>query len=321
VTAMHRIDAPPQLEVSYVLPLRAAEPRNDLTGYLRWLSNHVDVIVVDGSDRDVFDVHASWWSEWLMHVPVEPERRTAMGKVGGVLTGLGLARHRAVVVADDDVRYSLPALIRMEQLLRDAEVVRPQNVFSDWSWHTWWDTGRTLLARIAGGDWPGTLGLQREALGPEGYAGDVMFENLELVRTVQARGGREHVALDVVVPRQPPTVRQFTEQRVRQAYDEFARPARLVLALAVLPAIIIGRRRAVFAIGALSVVLAEIGRRRAGGAGHYPAVTTLAAPCWVAERAVTSWVAVVSRLLFGGVRYHGQVLARAATPPRGIDRR
>ena len=33
-----------------------------------------------------------------------------------------------------------------------------------------------------------------------GYDGDVLFENLELIRTVRARGGEEAVALDLSEP-------------------------------------------------------------------------------------------------------------------------
>ena len=133
--------------LSYVLPLRSSEPRAELTGYLTWLAERADVVVVDGSAEDVFDVHHQWWSPLVRHVPVDPARRTAMGKVGGVLTGLDHASSPLVIVADDDVRYSDEALAEIEQRLVAADVVRPQNVFSRWPWHAWWDTGRTLIAR------------------------------------------------------------------------------------------------------------------------------------------------------------------------------
>jgi hypothetical protein len=308
--------------LSYVLPLRSATPRPELTDYLHWLSERCDVVVVDGSPSQVFDLHDQWWSPVVRHVPVDPARRTVMGKVGGVLTGLDHARCPLVVFADDDVRWPAEALADVERRLAAADVVRPQNVFTSWPWHAWWDTGRTLIARATGGDWPGTIAVRRDVLlGTGGYAGDVMFENLELVRTVQAAGGRELVALDLVVPRDPPSSGHFLRQRVRQAYDELARPGRLAAELAVLPVVVLGGRRAIAALAVASVVLAEVGRRRAGGRAHYPAATVLAAPVWVAERAVTSWLAVAARVLRGGVRYGDVRLARAASSPRELRAR
>lgn len=308
--------------ISYVLPLRSSVPRRDLSDYLAWLSARADVTVVDGSPPEVFATHAAWWGAAVRHVPVDPARRTAMGKVGGVLTGLDHARHDRVIIADDDVRYTDEALARMAELLDDAEVVRPQNVFSEWPWHAWWDTGRTLLARLVGGDWPGTLGVRRATLVRSGgYAGDVLFENLELVRTVQALGGREVVALDLVVPRVPPSSRHFVSQRVRQAYDELARPARLAVSLSIAPLVALFGRRALVPIVGFALVGAELGRRREGGRAHYPAAAVFAAPFWVAERAVTSWLAVASRILCGGVRYGDARLVRAATSRRVLRER
>ena len=69
-----------------------------------------------------------------------------------------------------------------------------------------------------------------------GYDGDVLFENLELVRTITAAGGAEAVPLGLYVRRMPPTTSHYWSQRVRQAYDEFARPVRLVVWLSVAPA-------------------------------------------------------------------------------------
>ena len=171
----------------------------ELTPYLRRLGRLVDdVVVVDGSAPDVYARHAAAWAGLVRHV--RPEDETPMGKVGGVLTGVRHARHEYVVIADDDVRYDGAALRRVVTLLDEAEVVRPQNVFRPRPWHARWDTGRTLLNRLTGGDWPGTLAVRRSALAATGgYRGDVLFENLELVRTVRAAGGREAVPLDLFV--------------------------------------------------------------------------------------------------------------------------
>ena len=320
------LTAVPLLQASYVLPLRASAPQDaDLTPYLRRLGRLVDdVVVVDGSPPDVFARHAAAWTGLGRHLP--PEAETPMGKVGGVLTGLRHARHERVVIADDDVRYDEPALRRAVALLAEAEVVRPQNVFRPRPWHARWDTGRTLLNRLLGGDWPGTLAVRRSALeATGGYRGDVLFENLELVRTVRAAGGREAVPLDLFVERRPPTTRHFLSQRVRQAYDEWARPGRFGAQLAVLPlaaaAAARGRWRTLGA-GALAVVAAaEAGRQRGGGRQAFAPTAALWAPLWVAERAVTSWLALGTRLVLGGVPYSDGRLREAATPLGVLRRR
>ncbi|MFN8028648.1 MAG: glycosyltransferase [Acidimicrobiia bacterium] len=309
--------------ISYVLPLRAGAPRPELVPYLEWLVDHVDdVLVVDGSVPPVFAAHAAMFPAGLRHLAVDEPRVTPMGKVGGVLTGVAHARHDAVVIADDDVRHDDRSLRTVVGHLGEADVVRPQNYFTELPWHAWWDTGRTLLNRVTGGDWPGTLAVRRTALERTGgYAGDVLFENLELVRTLRAAGGREYVAFGCFVARTPPTSRHFAGQRVRQAADELARPARLLAELALLPAMVVGGRRALLVTIAASMIVAEAGRRRAGGRDVFPWATTLAAPCWLLERAVTVWLAVGARAREGGVRYGDTLLPHAATPMRVLRAR
>ena len=131
--------------------------------------------------------------------------------------------------------------------------------------------------------------------------------------------------LDLYVRRLPPTAAHFRSQRVRQAYDDFALPARMALWLALAPAatVLLARRQAAPMLGAaaLSVSLAELGRRRAGGRGRFPASASLFAPLWLAERALTSWLAVWSRLARGGVRYGDMVIERAGSSPAELRRR
>ena len=302
------------LPLSYVVPVRSATVDSDLMAYLRELAHEVDdVIVVDGSEEQVFDAHRGQLPATVRHLP--PAQRTRMGKVGGVLTGLQVAQHDVVVIADDDVRWDRRLLERAWAGLADVDVARPQNVFSPSPWHARWDTGRILLNRATSGDWPGTLLVRRTAL-PHGYAGDALFENLELVRTVRAAGGRERLLLDVVVPRRPPTTAQFWEQRVRQAYDEWARPWRLGLQLVLLPLALLRPRRAI-AFAAVAVSLGELGRRRAGGTMHWGPTAALWTVPWSAERAVTSWLAVLARVQ-GGVRYQDHRLPLAAHSQRAI---
>ena len=311
---------------TYLLPIRkpAPEDLSELGAYLEGLSMCMEVIVVDGSSRDLFEAHAALWPACI-HVAPEPAMRTANGKVWGVLTGMALASHDKVIIADEDVRYDLVALARTLALLDEAEVVRPQNYFDPTPWHAQWDTARTLLNRAFDGDWPGTLAVRRSVLAAaNGYDGDTLFENLELVRTVEASGGRQLAPLDLFVARRPSSFRHFLSQRVRQAYDEFARPQRLALQLSLLPAALLCLRLRpglLLPAAIASVLLAEYGRVRGGGHRVFSFVASLMAPLWLSERALCSWLAVVSRLRYGGVRYHGGIVTRAATSPRELKAR
>jgi hypothetical protein len=248
-----------------------------------------------------------------------------MGKVDGVMTGIVLASNESIVIADDDVRYGTTDLERIEALLAEADLVWPQNYFDPLPWHARWDTARTLINRAVRYDYPGTLGIRRSAvLAAGGYDGDVMFENLELRRTIEAAGGTVSTPLDLFVRRRPPTTRHFWSQRVRQAYDDLALPVRLGTFLAIIPAsagvVAAGRPVAIAAAAIGSMMLAEVGRRRAHGRRVFPATAALWAPAWVAERSITSWLALAARSR-GGVRYGGGRIRAAANSRRMLRRR
>jgi hypothetical protein len=311
-------------DVEYVIPLRWSDDdaADEFTHYLEVLSTLVPVTVVDGSNPALFARHRERWAAYCRHIEPEPWPGRN-GKVGGVVTGVGAARHERIVIADDDVRYDALALGRLRRLLDRAELVRPQNVFGPAPWHARWDTGRILLNRALGADYPGTFGLRRSFfLGMGGYDGDVLFENLELIRTIRAAGGRELAAPQLYVRRVPPTARHFWSQRVRQAYDDFAQPLRLVAELAVLPLVVVllvtGRLRLWQPVAVIA--LAEIGRRRARGADRFPRTSSLWSLVWLAERSVCIWLALASRAR-GGVRYAGSRLPVAAHSVRSLSRR
>ncbi|MDQ3642061.1 MAG: glycosyltransferase family 2 protein [Actinomycetota bacterium] len=315
------------LQATYVLPLRWGEdgPFDDLTAYLEMLARRLEVIVVDGSPPERFAEHHRAWGSFATHLPPDPRFRYLNGKVNGVLTGIECAAHEAVVVADDDVRYGWEELDRVVAALGHADVVRPQNYFSPLPWHARWDTARILLNRAVGGDFPGTLGVRRSTLlDAGGYDGDVLWENLELMRTVEAAGGVVLNDPGCLVRRLPPTARHFAGQRVRQAYDEWARPARMAVNLAILPAAVLlaaRRRHGVLAVAtAATVVTAEVGRRRERAARRFPASSSLLAPAWLAERAVCAWLALARRVT-GGCPYAGVRFVRAATPLRHLRAR
>ena len=317
-----------EVRATYVLPICWSDDRSldELTDYLRALPVWVELIVVDGSARPLFERHSDAWAPLGRHLRPDQGLETPMGKVGGVLTGVREASHEAVVIADDDVRYSERSLIRAVQMLELADCVRPQNYFDPVPWHALWDTARTLLNRSVGADFPGTLAVRRSSLlRAGGYDGDVIFENLELIRTIRAAGGSVLSLPDLYVARRPPSAKHFLSQRIRQAYDDFAIPLRMGAWLAVVPGIcaaVIRRRwRAPAATAACLIAAAEIGRRRAGGREVFPAAAPLFTPLWVLERGICSWFALRERLVRGGIRYGGGVIPRAASSKASLRRR
>lgn len=315
------------MSLNYLLPIKSDSSRDigELAGYLNDLSDATQVIVVDGSPPEVFDAHRALLKPAVTHVRPAEDVRFRNGKVNGVVTGFRLCGSDKVVIADDDVRYEPAQLHRLELALDTADLVRPQNYFRPLPWHARWDTARSLLNRaVIGTDFPGTLAVRlNPQLRSAGYDGDVLFENLELIRTVRAAGGRERLMPDLYVRRLPPSTGHFVRQRVRQAYDSFAQPGRMILELALLPAFVLLGRRPAW-LGALlgaAVGLAEVGRRRGRGQAVFPPQAVWFTPAWLAERSICSWLALANRVLFGGVRYSGGRIWRAAHSVAELRRR
>jgi hypothetical protein len=324
-------------EAGYVLPLRWSEPGpiEELAAYLHSLGESgpvTEVVVVDGSPPPLFESHAEALHGVATHLAPHGDLSFPMGKVNGVITGVRECSCERVVIADDDVRYEPAALARTLALLAEADLVRPQNYFAELPWHARWDTARSLLNRVFTGDpdfpvgdFPGTLAVRRASFLRSGaYDGRALFENLELMRTIAAAGGTVVTPLDLYVARRAPSTSHFLSQRIRQAYDDFAIPARIGAFLAIGPGAIEllrrGRGRHLL-LGALATIgLAELGRRRANGAERFPLSGALLAPVWVSERSLCAWLALGSKLR-GGVRYGDRRLPHSAGSVRRLRRR
>jgi len=308
------------MRITYVLPIKwnAGQDVAELTAYLASISNHVELLIVDGSNASNFEQHHVAWSGFGKHVAPASRFKYVNGKVNGVMTGLHLAQHNLVIIADDDVRYTVAQLGIMAGLLQDVQLVVPQNYFSPNPWHAQWDTARTLLNRAIHHDYPGTLAVQRDFFnGLGGYDGDVLFENLELMRTIQAGDGKVLYKPDLYVERLPPSAKHFWSQRVRQAYDDYAQPLKLAFFILLMPALVGAALVSPLlpaGLLALSIPVAEAGRRIHKGSKYFPWASSLYAPFWLLERGVCTWLALFSKLRNGGVRYNGSVIRTAANP-------
>ena len=315
--------------VSYILPVRSKVTVSaEFSEYVNWLSDHTEVIVVDGSADRLYRSLAERLVSNVRHIRPDPDLSALKnGKVRGVISGLRRATNEHIIIADDDVRYTAAGIRHVASALTRADVIRPQNYFRSPPWHAVVDTARTLINRVSGGDWPGTIAVRRSMLPlPGGYDGDVLFENLELVRTVEAAGGESLLLRDLFVERLPPRTVHFWSQRVRQAYDEFARPWRMIAALLVLPMTLMMTvtRNWLWlfvATGVVPIALAEWGRRVDGGTWVFPFAASLCAPIWVMERGICAWLALAARMFWGGVPYHGTILTKAANSHKQLAAR
>jgi len=308
------------MRISYILPIKWNTDKglDELSEYLCSIAAHVDLIIVDGSSMEAFNKHKFLWANYGRHLAPDSAYDFINGKVNGVLTGLQLAQYQQVVIADDDVRYELDQLQHMESLLETAHLVVPQNYFTATLWHAQWDTSRTLLNRLFYHDYPGTLAVQRDFINQlGGYDGDVMFENLELIRTVQAAGGTIMYCDAFFVKRLPPAAQHFWSQRVRQAFDDNAQPFRLAFFFMLLPVLFASTFIAwfmPFCLLMMAVVFAEIGRRKRNGQQVFALACSFYAPLWILERGICTWLALYQRLLHGGISYNGRIIRVAANP-------
>ena len=316
------------LDATYILPLKWQDTHGtqEMTRYLTWLSTQLEVIVVDGSPLEVYDHHEGRWASLVKHIRPDPDLNFINGKVDGVTTGIRAAGTDRTIVADDDIRFDAGGLERVTALLDASELVIVQSFFDPAPWHARWDLARILLNRSVGVHYPAAMGLRRSTfLRAGGYDGDVLFENLELIRTMRFAGARVSAPSDLFVRHLPPERGAFLSQRVRQAYDDLTLPPRMALWLSLAPltvwAFARGRGAYVGTAALASIGAAEVGRRRGGGARVYPAGSVLFAPLWLVERALCSWIALWFRVVKGGVPYRGGVLRTAATPPRRLRAR
>jgi hypothetical protein len=315
-----------QKRCTYLLPIRrpafcAAEART-LANYFQILDeNGCDVLVIDGSPEPVFRSHAQCWADVCRHAPVDRRFGYLNDKVNGIHTGLDLAAHQKIVLADDDIRY-VPAQIHEAcERLETHEVVRPQNFLRPLPWWAAMEASRMLINRavLRTADYPGTCAFRRAAVKRAGhYDGDVLFDNEEMIRHFAAQGLTIDYANNLFVRKNAPRFRKWLEQRPRQAYEDFPLRAKTALFASILPIaiclqLVSGTRLTAAYLAAIAIAgvgFAARGRSKGDARKFFPAFVILFAPFWILERALSTYWAFGWRVLRGGYPFGGRLLRK-----------
>lgn len=311
---------------TYLLPIRRVRAGSieaeAFAEYFRSLAAAgCEVLVVDGSPREVFDAHAQAWAGACRHVAVDPKYKYLNGKVNGVHTGVDLASCERIVLADDDIRYTAADIARACALLDRHEMVRPQNYLAPLPWWARTESARMLINRgtLRAGDYPGTCAFRRSTCLRVGhYDGDVLFDNEEIVRHFALSGADVLCATDFFVLKRPPTFAKWMEQRPRQAYEDFVMWGKTALFASLIPAALAlwllrgGAAALVFAAAVClaSLVVALRGLLRDRAYQYFPARTALYAPLWVLERALSVYWAFYWRVRYGGYPFGAALLSK-----------
>lgn len=279
------------------------------TSELRELANYFsdlsvagcEVIVLDPSPRLQFELNARVLRWVGQHFAVRAEDR-GHGGVDLLRAGSVYASCEKVIVATEDVRYTVEAIGQVCDLLDVNEVVEPQDYLEPMPWWGGIDAGRMLLHRgiEPQPDHGATFGFRRSAV----RALRALAPSAESqTRRLAAIGAEVHGAADVFVRREPSALSEWWSARPREAGEDFALPMKTMFFFSLLPMLLLlsvlgGAALAGGYAGMLafaSVALAV--RGRAGTAArHFPLRACLFAPLWVLERSVSVYWALVRKL-------------------------
>lgn len=279
-----------------------------------------EVLVVDGSPPEVFAAHAKEWENVCRHETVDPQYKYLNGKVNGIHTGVALAAHDRIILADDDIRYAPDDVRRMADLLEKYDLVRPQNYFSPLPVWARTEAARMLINRafIREGDYSGTLGVTRNAMLRVGhYDGDVLFDNEEIVRHFKLKGANICYARDFFLLKLPPTFEKWIEQRPRQAYEDFVMRAKTLFFAAVPILLALTFLKSgwfltlVFAgLIAVGAIISAARGLNDGAAKFIPPRVIFYAPLWIAERCVSTYWAFYWYFRHGGYPFGDKVVSK-----------
>jgi hypothetical protein len=226
-----------------------------------------------------------------------------MGLLDHVRAAANVAACEKVIVASEDVRYTVDAIGRLCNLLDAHEVVEPQDYLEPLPWWGSIDAGRILLHRgiEPQPDHGATFGFRRGAMRIMRLFGS-SFSGDDPVRRLAASGAEVFAAGDVFVRRQPGTFDEWIEKRPRIAGDDFSLPFKSAFFFSIVPLLLLlgifgGVRLAGVYTGVIafsSIGLALNGR--SGASAFFPLRTCLFAPLWVFERSVSVYWALFRKM-------------------------
>jgi len=314
------------MHCAYVLPIRRTRFNpGEATGLRRYVETlkeaGCEVIVADGSAPGVFDQHTAVLGPSCRHVRVDRRFGYLNDKVNGIYTGIELASFDRIILADDDVRYSVANIRAVMRLLDHHDVVRPQNFINPLPWWAKLETARMLINRalLPAADYPGTCAFRRPRMLAAGrYDGDVLFDNEEIIRHLAQDGCRIAYANDLFVQKCPPTFLKWTEQRPRQAYEDFGMRLKTALFFVLPPLSFLVakgfgiRGVAIFflALSFLASSIAARGRARGRAREVFPLHCCFFAGFWMFERTLSTYWALYWYLTRGGYPFGGRILSR-----------
>lgn len=296
----------------------------DLASYLSTLGvADCDVVILDASSRLQFDLNARVLRWVGRHIQVRPEHRTQNGGVDVIRAAVAHAGCEKVIVAAEDVRYTVDAIGRLCDLLDVHEVAEPQDYLDPLPWWAGIEAGRMLVHRgiEPQPDHGATFAFRRTALRAlRALTSAILTE--DPVRRLETSGAEVHAAGDVFVRREPGAFRDWLEQRPREAGEDFARPMKSAIFFSIVPLLIVlallggaglaGGYAGVIAFGGVALAF----RGRLGAGAYFPLRACLFAPLWIAERSVSVYWALYRKLRGTDVAPYGTSIPERARGQR-----
>src|SRR5581483_2454225 len=297
----------PDRRGSYVIAIERTDgTAADLLPLAQYLSQVAvygcDVIIVDGSPRELFEENRSVLRWVGRHVATRRTHRHEAG-IDPVAAAIDFASYEKVIVADHAVRYSEGCIETLCALLDQHEVVVPQNYLDPLPWWGAIEAGRILVHRgiEPSGD-GGTFGFRRSAVRALRSIDSHLDAADRPLHRLENQGAELYSAGDVFVRREPPRLHEWLRDLPRSASAELATPLRgaffftlipMSLVLAMMGGLgIAGSFTLAIAIAALVLAM----RGRIGAGDFFPLRTCLCAPLWVLERSLSVYWALLRKL-------------------------
>ena len=279
------------------------EQRRELAAYLSSLGvAGCEVIILDDAPAEELTANARLFRWVGRHQSGRSLPHNAEGELDLIRAAADLAGCEKVIVAAEDVRYSIEAIDEILEHLEIHEVVEPQDYLDPLTWWGGIEAGRILLHRgiEPRPDHGATLAFHRDTIRGLRLL-HVVEAGDDLARRLENAGAEVYAAGGIFVRRQPRELGAWLDQRARAAANDFSLPMKSFFFLSLLP--LLGllaafadvRLAATYAgiVAFASFALAVRGRIGAGR--FFPLVACLFAPLWVVERSISVYWALFER--------------------------